>query len=98
MRELMTTAEAADYLRCSARTITKYCREGKLKYRKIGRGYLIEANELRRFLGEPVARPIPQEAPEGRFSEAQIRRAWDKLQSMKIKEASHGTRKSHTSH
>jgi excisionase family DNA binding protein len=92
MRDLLTTAEAADYLRCKPRTVSHYCRTGVLKYRKIGRGYLIEANEIRRFLGEPVCRPITQEAPESRVPAPHMQKLLEALRKDISKEARHGTR------
>ena len=46
----VTCAEAAKLLRVSKETVQKYCREGLLKARKVGRQYLIDRADLDRFL------------------------------------------------
>jgi len=42
----MTLAEAADFLRCSPRTLKRYLQAGRVPFTRIGRRYLFRAEEL----------------------------------------------------
>jgi excisionase family DNA binding protein len=50
---LMTTAEAAEFVRRSERTVRDWVRRGLLKRRRVGRGvYFLEADVLAGITGE----------------------------------------------
>ena len=46
---VLTTQEACDYLIISRPTYMKYITEGKIKAKKIGRGWKVYISELERF-------------------------------------------------
>lgn len=48
---LLTADEAAELLRVDRRTVTRLCREGKLKSVRIGRQWRINAEELMKSCG-----------------------------------------------
>ncbi len=53
--QVLTSAEAMEYLKISKPTFLKYIREGKIKAIKAGKGWRILLSELNRFLkGEPL--------------------------------------------
>lgn len=62
MPKLFTTTEAAERLSVSQRRIRKLCAEGRLGV-KIGRQWLIRANELAEWdpgrVGNPTFRKVP---------------------------------------
>jgi excisionase family DNA binding protein len=47
---IYNTAEACDYLRISRPTYLKYIAEGRIRARKVGRGWKVFRSELDRFL------------------------------------------------
>lgn len=49
---ILTTGEAADYLRCCSKTITNLIARGKLKGVRVGKAVRIERAELERFVAE----------------------------------------------
>lgn len=48
--ELLTAEEAAQFLRLDVNTVRRYIRERRLPAAKIGRSYLIRADDLEAFL------------------------------------------------
>ena len=48
--EIMNVHEVAKVLNCSAKTVSKLCREGKLKAMKIGKGWSIPQISLEDFI------------------------------------------------
>lgn len=46
----ITTTEAAQVLKCAPKTVAAWCRGGAIPAEKVGGQYLIDPNELRRFL------------------------------------------------
>lgn len=48
--EIMNVHEAAKVLNCSAKTVSKLCREGQLKAMKIGKGWSIPQISLEDFI------------------------------------------------
>jgi excisionase family DNA binding protein len=47
---VLTTREAIEYLKISKPTFLRYCREGKIKAIKAGKGWKVLQSELDRFL------------------------------------------------
>ena len=55
-RTFFDTREAAERLHVGVRQVREYSREGRLRARKVGRSYLIDASDLLGFVdGSPVA-------------------------------------------
>lgn len=52
MDEILTVREVADYLKLSRTTIWRWCKEGKLKAFKVGRGWRIHRSELEDIVGQ----------------------------------------------
>ena len=50
MSKYLTSEEAADYLRVTARTIGRYCQEGRIRFRKVGRSNLFTVEDLDAFV------------------------------------------------
>ena len=50
--EILTTKEACRYLNISRPTYLKYIASGKIKAKKIGRGWKVLQSELEKFLSE----------------------------------------------
>ena len=46
----LTTAEACEFLRCSRWTLRKFCREGQIRPKRVGRQLRYSLRELERFL------------------------------------------------
>lgn len=59
MPDMMTVKEVADALRLSNQTVWRYVKEGKLGGRKVGRQYLISAEDVQ-ALREPKRQPPPE--------------------------------------
>lgn len=57
--EMMTVKEVAAALRLSDQTVWRYVKEGKLGGRKVGRQYLIAAEDVQ-ALREPKRQPPPE--------------------------------------
>jgi len=61
--KLLTSREAADYLRVSRATILRWCKAGQLPAVRIGRQWRIDVDQLKRVLAGEVplgARPEPE--------------------------------------
>jgi excisionase family DNA binding protein len=52
---VLTTKEAIKYLKISKPTFLKYCREGRIKAIKAGKGWKVLQSELDRFLRGEVS-------------------------------------------
>jgi excisionase family DNA binding protein len=77
---LMSLEEVAATLHVGTPTIRNYCRQGKLRFRKIGRRILISRDELERFIGPELVKPSPaQSQAKTTFSSAQLERAMEKF-------------------
>lgn len=57
MTRLVTTKEAADYLRVSTATVLRWCREGRLPACQIGRQWRINMTELEKVISSDNAGP-----------------------------------------
>jgi excisionase family DNA binding protein len=59
-KQFYTTVEAAPLLGLSPRSVTKYAKLGQIKAEKVGRDYVISAEELEHFKNTPrkVGRPV----------------------------------------
>lgn len=57
LKTAYTTEEAGEYLGMDPSMIRRYCRQDKIKAKKIGRDWLIEKAELDRFEPQPRGNP-----------------------------------------
>lgn len=51
---IMTTLEASNYLKFNAPALLYHVRKGRIKAKRVGKGYRILKSELDRFVGEGV--------------------------------------------
>ena len=50
MKKYLTTKEAAEYIRRSPRTLSRYCQEGRINYRPSGRSNFFTIEDLDNFV------------------------------------------------
>ena len=60
MEGLLTSKEAASYLRVSYETLNKLRKEGKISYMVLGRGYMFRQADLDAFVEELINLPTAQ--------------------------------------
>jgi excisionase family DNA binding protein len=63
----LTLREAADYLRCSVKSVRRLCSSGALSYQRVGAGRLstlVRRDEVERFLERGWHRALEPERPE----------------------------------
>lgn len=60
---VVSTQRAAEIAGLHPETVRRLCREGKIKYSRIGRVYVIDERDLRRFMANPPKPGRPRKEP-----------------------------------
>jgi excisionase family DNA binding protein len=85
MTELYSLDQVSEYLHVCKATLLNYCKNGRLRYRKIGRRYLISKDEVQRFIGPELCKKPPQCPVKPSFSETQLQIARERFSNLSKK-------------